>query len=53
MKHSFLAEAEAEYLDAVRFYEDRQVGLGAAFIAEFERSLNLGFGASPCAASCA
>jgi len=38
MKHSFLAEAEAEYLDAVRFYEGRQPGLGAAFMVSFPRA---------------
>jgi hypothetical protein len=41
VNHNFLPEAEAEYLDAIRFYEDRQIGLGAVFIAEFESSLRL------------
>ena len=41
MNHKFLPEAEAEYLDAIRFYEDRQPGLGAVFIVEFENSLRL------------
>ena len=41
MNHDFLPEAEAEYLDAIRFYEDRQPGLGAVFIVEFENSLRL------------
>ena len=41
MKHNFLPEAEEEYLDAIRFYEDRQPGLGAVFIVEFENSLRL------------
>lgn len=47
MKHSFLPEAEAEYLDAVRFYEDRRAGLGEVFINDFERSLGLSLGSSP------
>ena len=41
MNHEFLLEAEAEYLDAIRFYEDRQPGLGEVFILEFEHSLRL------------
>ena len=41
MNHEFLPDAEKEYLDAVRFYEDRQQGLGASLIAEFEHSLSL------------
>jgi hypothetical protein len=36
VRHSFLPGAEAEYLDAIRFYEDRRPGLGAALIDEFE-----------------
>jgi hypothetical protein len=41
VRHSFLPGAEAEYLDAIRFDEDRQRGLGAALIAEFEHALEL------------
>jgi toxin ParE1/3/4 len=41
VRHSFLPGAEAEYLDAIRFYENRQPGLGAALIAEFEHALGL------------
>lgn len=41
MKHSFLPEAEAEYLDAIRFYEERRSKLGAALISEFEHALQL------------
>lgn len=36
-RYTFLAEAEREYLDAIKFYEDQKVGLGAALIHEFER----------------
>lgn len=38
---SFLLEAEAEYLEAVRFYEEQQAGLGKALICEFERVIEL------------
>jgi toxin ParE1/3/4 len=41
MNYSFLPEAEAEYLDAVRFYEEQQAGLGAALIIEFERVIEM------------
>ena len=41
MTHSFLPGAEAEYLDAVRFLEERSRGLGAALIAEFERVIRM------------
>lgn len=41
MKHRFLPGAEAEYLEAVRFYEERRSKLGAALISEFEHSLHL------------
>jgi hypothetical protein len=30
--YSFLAEAEAEYLEAIRFYEGQMAGLGDALI---------------------
>jgi hypothetical protein len=35
----FLAEAEAEYLDAIRFYESQQAGIGSALIRDFERTI--------------
>jgi toxin ParE1/3/4 len=38
---SFLPEAEAEYLEAVRFYEEKRAGLGLALIEAFERSAML------------
>lgn len=37
MKHSFLCGAEAEYLEAVQFFEDQRSGLGVSLISEFER----------------
>lgn len=39
--YSFLLEAEAEYLAAVRFYEEQKAGLGEALISEFERVIQL------------
>ena len=39
--YSFLVEAEAEYLEVVRFYEEQRVGLGDVFIREFERVIGL------------
>jgi len=42
MRHySFLLEAEAEYLEAIRFYEAQRAGLGNALIQEFERIIEL------------
>ena len=41
MNHSFLPGAEAEYLEAVRFFEEQRAGLGSALIAEFERIIGL------------
>lgn len=41
MTHSFLPEAEAEYLDAVRFFDGQRSGLGVALITEFERAIAL------------
>lgn len=41
MKYSFLPEAEAEYLQAVGFFEERRPGLGAALIKEFEDVMDL------------
>jgi toxin ParE1/3/4 len=38
---SFLPEAEAEYLEAVAFYEGERAGLGARLIADFERTIRL------------
>lgn len=41
MNYNFLLEAEAEYLEAVRFYEEQRAGLGNALICEFERVIEL------------
>jgi len=41
MNYNFLLEAEAEYLEAVRFYEEQHAGLGNALICEFERVIEL------------
>ena len=41
MNHSFLPEAEAEYLRAVAFYEGKRPGLGLALVEEFERIVAL------------
>lgn len=35
--HRFLAVAEAEYLDAIRFHETLRPGLGEALLHDFER----------------
>ncbi len=41
MNYSFLPEAEAEYLKAIGFFEERQPGLGAALITEFDSVMEL------------
>ena len=42
MKHTIAAEAEAELIAGARFYAERaNVELGYAFIAEFERTIDL------------
>lgn len=41
MSHRFRPEAAAEYLGAIRFYEARRRGLGAALIADFEHAVAL------------
>ena len=41
MNYSFLLEAEVEYLEAVRFYEEQRTGLGNALISEFEHVIEL------------
>lgn len=41
MSYSFLPEAEAEYIEAVRFYEELQAKLGELLIHEFERIIAL------------
>ena len=39
MSYQFHPEAEAEHLETVAYYEDRQPGLGASYLAEFESAL--------------
>ena len=39
MSYRFHPEAEAEHLDTIAYYEDRRAGLGAKYLAEFERVL--------------
>lgn len=39
MSYQFHPEAEAEHLETVSYYEDRQPGLGASYLAEFEFAL--------------
>jgi toxin ParE1/3/4 len=39
--YKFLAEAETEYLEAIRFYEEQRSGLGNQLIYEFERAIGL------------
>lgn len=41
MNYEFLQGAEAEYLEAIRFYEEQRPGLGAALIREFEQATKL------------
>lgn len=41
MNYSFLPEAEAEYIEAVRFYEEQQAKLGLSLINEFEKTIGL------------
>ena len=39
MTYQFHPEAEAERLENVAYYEERQPGLGASYLAEFESAL--------------
>lgn len=39
MTYAFHPAAAAEYLETIAYYESRRPGLGAAFLAEFERIL--------------
>jgi hypothetical protein len=41
VKYSFLADAETEYLDAIRFYEQQQLNLGESLIHKFEQAMVL------------
>lgn len=37
MSYWFHPAAEAEYLESIAFYESKRPGLGATYLAEFER----------------
>lgn len=39
MTYQFHPEAEAEHLENVAYFEERQPGLGASYLAEFEAAL--------------
>ncbi len=39
MKYSFDPDAQAEYLEAIQYYEQQFSGLGAQFIADVEQSI--------------
>ncbi len=39
MSYLFHPAAEAEHLESVAFYESKQPGLGAAYLAEFENAM--------------
>lgn len=39
MSYHFHPGAEAEHFEAIAFYESRQLGLGAAYLAEFEKTM--------------
>ena len=41
MTYWFHPGAEAEHLETIAWYEDRRAGLGAQYLAEFERLLEL------------
>ncbi len=41
MTYAFFPDAQAEYLEAVEFFECRRTGLGTALIGEFERTVDL------------
>ena len=41
MTYRFTRAAEAEYLSAISFFEDRRKHLGAALVVEFEQAMRL------------
>jgi plasmid stabilization system protein ParE len=41
MSYFFHPAAEAEYLESVAYYESKRPGLGAMYLAEFERVMHL------------
>ena len=40
MSYTFHPAAEAEHLESVAYYESKQAGLGASYLAEFERTMS-------------
>jgi len=40
MSYDFHPAAEAEYLDAIAYYESKRPGLGTAFLKEFESTVS-------------
>ena len=40
MTYQFHPEAESEHLEAIAYYETKRPGLGATYLAEFERLLS-------------
>lgn len=40
MNYYFHLAAEAEHLESVAYYESKQAGLGASYLAEFERTMS-------------
>jgi plasmid stabilization system protein ParE len=40
MSYFFHPAAEAEYLESIAYYESKRPGLGAAYLAEFERVMD-------------
>lgn len=45
MTYYFHPAAEAEHLESVAYYESKQAGLGASYLAEFERTMSEACGA--------
>lgn len=45
MSYYFHPAAEAEYLESIVYYESKQAGLGASYLAEFERTMSDACGA--------
>jgi hypothetical protein len=39
MKHTFLAPARADLREAIRFYEERRLGLGAELVEEVKATI--------------
>ena len=41
MSYDFHPAAEAEHLESVAYFESKRPGLGATYLAEFERAMNI------------